>query len=283
MSGTEWAMIAVKIIGLTFSEFISLLGGIVACGFILGMLEREANSRMIRLFGIKGIYVTAWLGTPIHELGHAFMCLLFRHKVTEIKLLQAIGPDGTIGYIRHAYNPGSLYQRIGNLFIGVAPLISGSLAIALCERLLVPSTSTLFSGYFSGAPRLFSLFDLPSWVTLGRAMQTVFQHLFAVQHFADPYFWLFLLAALCISSRMSLSAEDIRGAKSGVGALFLFFLLTNAISVFLDPSLHGQVMQWIARFNFVLMMMLSLSVFFAFLVCFLSNLLYLVMRRMKNE
>ncbi|SFG21870.1 hypothetical protein [Sporolactobacillus nakayamae] len=282
MIGPSWLSIALKIIGLTLTQFISLLGGLVIAGFILGVLERQANGRVIHLFGMKGIYGTAWLGTPIHELSHAAMCLFFRHRVTEIKLLQAVDSGGTMGYVRHAYNPNSFYQRIGNLFIGIAPLIGGSLVIAAAAKWMLPNVSGTFFDYVSGAPRLFSFFDLPSWLALNKAVIAVFRSLFAFENLTNPYFWLFLVIAVCVSSRMSLSREDIRGAWSGAGALLVFLLLVNALSALLDPTLRGQMMYWIARCNFLLMIMLSMSVFFSFLVFFASHFAFVIMGLLKK-
>ncbi|MET1248706.1 hypothetical protein ABWW58_07960 [Sporolactobacillus sp. STCC-11] len=282
MIGPPWLSIALKIIGLTLTQFISLLGGLVIAGFILGFLERQANGRVIHLFGMKGIYVTAWLGTPIHELSHAAMCLIFRHRVTEIKLLQAVDSSGTMGYVRHAYNPNSFYQRIGNLFIGIAPLIGGSLVIAAVAKWMLSNVSTTFSDYVSGAPRLFSFFDLPSWFAFCEAVVAVFQSLFALENLTNPYFWLFLVIALCVSSRMSLSREDIRGAWSGAGALFGLLILINALSMLLDPTLRSHMMYWIARFNFLLMIMLSLSIFFSFLVFFASHFAFVIVGLLKK-
>jgi len=278
MSGQSWMAIVLRIVAMTGVQFISLIGALFIGGFILGFLERQANGRVIHAFGIKGIYYTAWLGTPIHELSHAVMCLIFRHRVTEVKLLQAVDTDGTMGYVRHAYNPNSLYQRIGNLFIGVAPLIGGSLIIALCAKWMTYDSSLAFFDW-SQAPQQFSFFDLPSWTALGKAILQIFQSLFAVSNYSHPAFWLFVLIALCISSRMSLSNEDIRGAGSGAGALFGLLLVANALSVLLDPALHMQITYWIGRFNFLLMVMLSLSVFFSLLVLLISHLLFLTVGR----
>ncbi|MCO7176359.1 hypothetical protein NIE32_09555 [Sporolactobacillus kofuensis] len=275
--------IALKIIGLTISEWFSLLGGLIVFGFLFGLLERETNSRMIRTFGIKGIYFTAWLGTPIHELSHVVMCLVFRHKVTEVKLFQAIGPDGTIGYVRHTYRPDRLYQRIGNLFIGIAPLIGGSLSIAFCARLFLSSDVSLFSSDRANAPLFFSLLDLPSWVVLWKAVFALFQSLFVVDHFSNVWFWAFMLIALCVSSRMSLSPEDIRGAQSGTGALLVLFLIVNTLSSLLDHGLYQQMMHGIARLNFIMLLMLSLSLFFAFLIFLISSLLEFVIRYIKRR
>ncbi|BBO00127.1 hypothetical protein [Sporolactobacillus terrae] len=277
MNDPEWLRAAFKIVAFSFIQFISLIGGLVIGGLLLGYLERQANRRMIHAFGLKSIYWTAWLGTPVHELSHVLIGLMFHHRVTEVKLLQAVDADGTMGYVRHAYQPSSLYQRIGNFFIGVAPLIGGSLLIACIAAWLVPTGSVLHLER-SHMLRLFSFFDLPTWVGLGQAVAENFRNLFSAANFSRPSYWLFLYAALCIASRMSLSTEDIRGAGSGAGALFCLLVVANGLSVLLDPALHTQIMYWIGRFNFLLMVMLSLSIFFSLLVLLISCLLFQVKR-----
>jgi hypothetical protein len=63
--------------------------------------------------------------------------LIFGHKIVEVKLFQ-IGGDGTLGYVNHSYNPKNIYHKIGNFFIGVAPIIGVALAFYLLNLLLVP-------------------------------------------------------------------------------------------------------------------------------------------------
>ncbi|WKB36195.1 hypothetical protein QS257_02860 [Terrilactibacillus sp. S3-3] len=130
----------INMVWLTFVEFAALIGLLVVFGFVLGMLEKRSNAYMMSAFGMKGVLATAWIGTPVHELGHAVMCLLFGHKIVEIKFLQIQSTDGTLGYVAHRYDPRSLYQRIGNFFIGIAPLLSGSIAIFACMYLFAPES-----------------------------------------------------------------------------------------------------------------------------------------------
>ena len=54
-------------------ELITLVGPLIVLGLILGIMERKANRYFFAAYGMKGILATAWLGTPIHELGHALM------------------------------------------------------------------------------------------------------------------------------------------------------------------------------------------------------------------
>src|SRR6185437_12024785 len=73
-------------------------------------------------------------GVAIHELGHAFFCLIFRHKIVKMKLFSPQS-DGTLGYVQHSYNPASTYQKFGNFFIGTGPIWFGTLLVYLIARL----------------------------------------------------------------------------------------------------------------------------------------------------
>src|SRR5512143_606285 len=102
--------------------------------YVSGAAKRWAGS----LFGLGFYYFTA-IGVALHELGHASLALLFGHQVLDVNLF---GPDpaaGTAGYVRHIWDRRSLYQNMGNFFIGIGPLIFGSIAIYLAAALLMGS------------------------------------------------------------------------------------------------------------------------------------------------
>ena len=88
-------------------------------------------------FGWKSQLLTGWLGTPIHELSHAVMCLLFLHRIKDVALFRPNEKTGTLGYVHHEFNPRNLYHQIGNFFIGIAPVIGGCLVLYLIMPLLV--------------------------------------------------------------------------------------------------------------------------------------------------
>lgn len=59
----------ITVLKISTIEMFYLVGLITLTGFILGVFERLSNSFMQKSFGRKGILVTAWLGTPVHEVG----------------------------------------------------------------------------------------------------------------------------------------------------------------------------------------------------------------------
>lgn len=82
-----------------------------------------------RIFGSKAVYLTGWVGTPVHEISHVLMCFIFNHKVIDVALFKPEPESGVLGYVTHSYNSRSLYQRVGCLFVGLAPLL-GNLGLA---------------------------------------------------------------------------------------------------------------------------------------------------------
>ncbi len=116
-------------------QLFSLIGVIIVIGFLLGYLESLTRMYWSRAFGRKGFLLTAWIGVPIHELGHAIMCVLFRHKIVATQFFPTDTSQGALGYVQHQYNHKSVYQRIGNFFIGIGPIISGITALILFNAL----------------------------------------------------------------------------------------------------------------------------------------------------
>ena len=70
---------------ITISEIVCLIGSIVVVGFILGFLRNKSIANFYKAFGRKSIYITGFIGVPIHELSHAIVAIIFKHKIKEIK------------------------------------------------------------------------------------------------------------------------------------------------------------------------------------------------------
>lgn len=129
---------------LSFVELLYLLGVIIAVGFLLGFLERYSNTFLAKAFGPRGVLLTAWIGTPIHEIGHLIQCFLWGHRVTRVKLLQLNSSNGVLGFVEHQYNPNSIYQQVGNFFIGIGPIFSGISSLILGMYLFLPQSYATF-------------------------------------------------------------------------------------------------------------------------------------------
>jgi len=224
----------------TASQLIWILGVLFIFGLILYLLARFTRTTYAKTAGPKlDIGITGWLGTPVHELGHALFCIIFRHRIVEIKLYSPNSTDGTIGYVNHSYDRSSTYQRIGNFFIGVGPIIFGAIVIYAALYYLVPNAREVISGI-----------DAQSKVVAGAAQghfaaimlslkittMVTLTSLFNPANFSSYLFCIFLYISVCIASHMELSPPDIKGALSGLISLVIFFLLFNLLIMVLEVS-----------------------------------------------
>ncbi len=224
----------------TFGQLVWLLGLMFVFGLILYVFARFPRITYVKSVGRKlDIVFTGWIGTPVHELGHAVFCAIFGHKITKMRLYTPNSTDGTLGYVNHSYNPNSTYQRIGNFFIGVGPIIFGALALYAALYYLVPGKNVIFSGIESqgrvlveGIRGEYAGAVSAVWAT---TKQTV-SNLFNADNFRDYRFWIFLYLAICISSHMQLSPPDIKGAKKGLISIVVLFLVFNLIVLGLEAT-----------------------------------------------
>jgi hypothetical protein len=81
------------------------------------------------LLGRKAVYFTAWIGTPIHELSHTLVHLLFGHEVIKVVLFKPEPETGVLGYVTYKYDTSSILHNVGCFFAGIAPLV-GNLGLA---------------------------------------------------------------------------------------------------------------------------------------------------------
>ena len=219
----------------TGTQFLVLLGPLLALAFILDQIATRLERTEASLFGGRNfIRYFAIIGVPIHELGHAFFCLVFRHRITEIRLFRPDPDTGTLGYVRHTYNVNSFYQQVGNFFIGIGPIFSGGLVIFAAMHLaaghsLSEAVADATSG--SGASDLLSLAS----TVLASALRRV-AVLFDVSQVLSWKFWLLLYLVLAVGGNITLSRSDIEGASRG------FFTLAALLFAFnLIAGLFGQV------------------------------------------
>jgi hypothetical protein len=222
-----------KVVSTTFSQLFILLGPGLILALIMYFVSDFTRSRASVVLGYKFfIYFTA-IGTVIHELGHAIFAVLFGHRIVEINLFDPDQSTGLLGYVKHSYNPKSIFQTIGNFFIGIGPIILGSLVIFLAAKFTVGNT--LFQ----------PLVDIPitaqsfsSFQNAGGLIQDIFSHtlqvlraLFRVENLGNGWFYLFIYLVFAIGSHVKLSMLDLKNAWTGFAVLIAAFLLFNLVTV----------------------------------------------------
>lgn len=189
--------------------------------FISGMNERLSCD-----VAGKSAYVffVASIGVPVHEMGHALFAIIFKHKITEIKFFKPDPENGSLGYVNHTYNSNNLYQTIGNFFIGIGPVIFGTLVLYILSHILFSYDSIL---KYSSDLNVFeqSRFILEgSWALLASV--------FSSGSFLKSFIFLYLVFA--IGSSITLSASDLQGAWRGFRVLLVFLFLINFATLWLS-------------------------------------------------
>ena len=194
--------------------------------FAIHTLEFFIQRRLSRRFGWNSVLVTGWLGTPIHELSHALMCYTFRHKIDEMALFKPDEQSGRLGYVRHSYQKGNRVQELGNLFIGIAPLMGGTLVLTVLLFLFYPD----FAGkMFRGEMIAEETSWVGQFVEIGKATLWQFS---SFENLGTVRFWVFLYLVLCVASHMAPSRSDYEGAgKPALWVALGFGLLCALIAM----------------------------------------------------
>ncbi|WP_018764065.1 hypothetical protein [Bacillus sp. 105MF] len=249
-------------------QLFSLLGVIILVGFLLGYLESLTRTYWTRAFGRKGFLLSAWIGVPIHELGHAIMCVVFRHQIVAMQLFPTNTNNGYLGYVRHQYNQRSIYQRIGNFFIGIAPIFSGMAALILLMYYFVPQSYSVFIHALETNTQTASInIDMLQNILLSAIL--LLKSLFTVSNLFNPLFWLFLFIAICISAHIALSKPDIEGSLDGIITMFILLFLFNSIARLFHYD-SNQLIGNVVKYNTYLLAFSSIAILFSCIAVFIS-------------
>lgn len=205
----------------TLELLLILLAPFVAFGLIIHWFERITQRRLAERFGWHSVLWTGWLGTPIHELSHAFMCRVFQHRIDDMALFEPDRDSGRLGYVKHSFKTGNWYQELGNFFIGIAPLLGGSLVLALLLWVFYPEAAS--HALDSVGERVADDLLVQTWLVVAELCRNVL----TLEHLATVRFWTFIYLVLCVGSHMAPSWSDYQGASRGV-ILFGAILVTVA-------------------------------------------------------
>ena len=215
--------------GVSTGLLLLISGCFVLLAALLQGVTGLLRTRWFELLGEKSWTLLAMPGTIVHETGHALFCLLFRHKIEEMKLF-APSPDGTLGYVRHTWEKNSLFQRAGNFFIGTGPVIFGTCVIIAVTAFLMPEVWGEME-----LPRCRTPGDLAACaVSLTCRM---IRELFRAELWTRYQSYLWIGITLLIGAHITLSRSDLENAGSGALLLpLLLFLFDLAVIHWIDPA-----------------------------------------------
>lgn len=253
-----------------FSQLIFTVGVIIIFGLLIALC-RKAFCNIVGDKGTKILLATGIVGTPIHELSHALMCVVFGHKITAIKLYQPNSDDGTLGYVEHSYNPKNLYQRAGNFFIGIAPILGGSGVILLLMFLLVPDIYYDMQSELAFISLItFDLLDVSTYLAVLELFWSVIEIIFGFTNMGSILWWVFFVLAFMISNHMELSSADIKGGLSGLIVLVILLLIADIVMYFISLNVLESFTNAIISFSACIISFLAVSAVFAGIMILLA-------------
>jgi hypothetical protein len=216
----------------TFTQMATLFGGIFLFGIIINIFSQMSFRSIEKSFWSKGTYVVAWLGTPVHELGHALFCVIFMHRIEEIQLFNPDPVTGTLGFVYHKWSRSNPYQVLGNLFIGIGPVLLGCSVLFALFYFLIPDSSSAWNSVRASIKEIGGSNSVPDYLrVIGASAFTMTGLIFSPANLAGWRLWVFIYLSVCIASNIRLSMADIKGSVSGLGYLVLIFLLINLLGI----------------------------------------------------
>lgn len=242
-------------------QIVFTVGLIVLFGFLIAL----CNKRFYANFGNYGravCYITGAIGTPLHECAHALFCLIFGHKIIEIKLFQINSADGTLGYVNHSYNPRNIYHKIGNFFIGIAPIIVISAVLYLLAYLLLPSFVAEINGSFKISDFVSNIGNV--FMSLLGVLQSFFFCALSWQ------WWVFVIVGVFLALHMTLSKADIKGALSGILFLLITVLVVDVILGLVSGNLLTAFTQGVLSVASYLLCILVLALIISIIAVIIS-------------
>jgi len=262
----------IKVIQSSLNQLLVLFGPLLVLVLILNFSAILTARLSLRFWGRRiFLYGFGWLGCSVHELSHAFFALIFGHKIKEMVLFEPNSKGEALGHVSHTYHKKSIYQKIGNFFIGIGPLLAGGLVLLLINLILFRINITEFSKYRISAETFFNFQIFKQIVVATWSGLLVYKNLVT---FGNSEVWwrsaLLIYVLYSIGSSMTLSKPDVKGALAGFLWIVVFILTFNLLT------------RWIGDFAIRFLTqgksMAYISVFYFFLILsFLGNLIFILL------
>jgi len=252
------------------------IGIFLVPGLVLTLIMNYASTLMQRralatigkswFLGLFG-----WLGTVVHELGHAFFCLIFRHKITAMKLFDPDPETGTLGYVEHTYDSSNIYQLAGNFFIGIGPILLGTALIYILLFLLLGLNPFNFvTNVDLAMPHIYS------WGILTTIIQTfwtsstgLISAIFSGNNLSTWQLYVFIYLAFAIGSSITLSPSDIKGTLKGLSVILILVFIFNLATVWagdLTSNIFRGTISYFLVFYISMFLILLMDIFVSFVL-----------------
>ena len=249
------------VIQATAIQLLYLLGPLLILAVIMNFLSGINENLGLKVFGRKiYLYGFSWLGTSIHELGHAIFAIIFGHKITKMSLFSPNLVNGSVGYVNHSYNPKNIYHNIGNFFIGIGPVIFGSFVMYALAYLF-------FGSYIKTLNANLSMNTLEDVVFL-------LKNMFIKLKTSGWKSVIILYVLYSIGSSITLSKQDLQSARKGLIYFILVVLIFNLVTLWLGKEATRSIVL-LSKYLFDIYAMLILSI--------LLNIIFIVFLYILNS
>ena len=228
------------------------LGMLVLCGLAVEGCYRLCFRLIGRRQGRALWFATSFLGTPVHELGHAAMCLLFGHRIEKIRLF----PNRRgVALVQHTYNRKNPWATMGNLFIGIGPILAGLAVMLAILALIYPASLQAFHAAEGGGMgtiealfnRIWQLFRGLLW----EETRPVWARIVAV------------ILLLCVALHVRLSTADLRGMQRGLPIYLILCALLSAVVAIMGQGAYDLLVAGLASFGSTVLMLFGIILLFA--------------------
>lgn len=243
------------------------LGITVLCGLVVEGCYRLCFRLMGQRRGRAFWFATSWLGTPVHESGHALMCLLFGHRIECVRLFPS---RHGVAMVQHSYSRKNPYATMGNLLIGLGPIFTGLAVILVVLMLVYPASLGDFYAMSDASDAKWV------WLLLDR-MWRLLRGLFTE---ATRPVWMRIVAIVVLFSvtlHVRLSAADIRGMLRGLPYYLVLCALASAVVAIIGQRAYTAVLRALVSYGGTILMLFGLI----FLIALLQLALILVYRALS--
>lgn|GEM_PF-1995236 len=228
--------------------------------YVFGMIYKLVGQKLAvyiqRNFGWTGYCILGSVGVTFHEFSHLIIAVLFRHKINEVRLFRPFQGkiDGTLGYVNHSWNSRSTYQKIGNFFIGTAPMFFGAGFLFVLLSVAYPHSFMSVT----------EIGEIPNALMFAFSNTLNHENLFAVW---TPIIFLY---GIFVCPYMHMSWEDVKGATSGAITLAIVALLVSLATAVIPENAVLQIQSTMNTFvtYYVFALALGLIAGIVMAVCF---------------
>ena len=278
-----------RVLFITSEQLLILLGPALMLAFIMHLSAIFIGKMQVRV--VKSYFLN-WFGAPgvvVHELGHAFFCIIFGHKITQMKIFEPNPHENTLGYVEHIYDPDNLYHRIGNFFIGTGPIWFGTAVLYLMSYFILDAS--VFNAIYDINISIDTLSSWSGFLLVGQKILSVMEA-FVKNIFSNPHlltdwkFYVFIYLTFVIGSHITLSPSDIKGAASGFITLVIVLLVFNFCTSFMGDFSIVFVKHFSKTYTVFLSFMLYaivMSILISLILLVLSSGSIFTVRKIKEK